>query len=347
MYCLTAGYMGCIIFQKEKHYMAVNDLINVLVIGEPARAIQELTREAVDALRPQFPGCDFRFADIDSAEELREGAEWAEVIVGRMPPALLKNAKNLKWMHLQSAGVNGYESRTLYPSENVTLTRSAGVFSIPMAEHAIAMLLALNRRLPRLMRQAAAHEWQRIPVAYELYGARVLMVGAGDIAGEIIKRLRGFGCEITALRRDASKPADGCTRVYTDKFEALRDADYIINTLPLTAATENFLGEREFAVMKERAVLINVGRGRTVDTEALIAALREGRIAGAGLDVVEPEPLPATSPLWDMENVIITPHNSGDSFASNARRDACFVENLRRYVAGEPLRYKVDFDAGY
>lgn len=326
--------------------------VRVLVVGEPARVIPELTAQDTLELERQYGRCSFVYVDVERAEELRREAERAEVIVGRIPPALLAHATALRWLHLQSAGVNGYERRELYRNgaDGVRLTRSAGVFSIPMAEHTLAMILALDRRLPLLGRQAAEHVWQRVPVQRELYGSRVLVVGAGDVAREIIARLCGFGCRVTVLRRRTGGDRNeipGVAEVFTDRFAALDGADYIINTLPLTAATARCFSDAEFSAMKRGAVFINVGRGGTVDTGALTRALEDGRLGGAGLDVVDPEPLPASSPLWDMENVIITPHNSGDSLASNARRRACFEENLRRYLEGEPLLYEVDFDAGY
>ena len=329
-------------------------MTNILIITEPGRAIPELAEGDIGALRTQFPTCDFHTFPLSGALDeaaqaaLRREADWAEVIVGRIPPAYLKNAVHLKWHHLQSAGVNGYERKELYPAGAV-LTRSADVFSIPIAEHVLAMLLGLNRRLPLLLRQQSEHIWQRRPVSYELCGATVLLLGAGSLAREILQRLAGFGCTVTSLRRDTSKPSPGYDKVYgpAEKLTAFAGADYIVNTLPLTAATKGYVGEAEFAAMKPRAVYLNVGRGGTTDTAALVRALQEGRIAGAGLDVTDPEPLPPDHPLWDMENVILTPHNSGDSLGSNARRNACFVENLRRYLAGEPLNYPVDFEAGY
>ncbi|MDL2288922.1 D-2-hydroxyacid dehydrogenase, partial [Oscillospiraceae bacterium OttesenSCG-928-F05] len=180
-------------------------------------------------------------------------------------------------------------------------------------------------------------------------GSTVLILGAGDIGRETALRLKGFGCRILGLRRSPGGAVEGYDAVYGMEalMGALSEADYVLNILPATKETARILGTAQFAVMKPTAYLINIGRGTTVDTDALVFALQSGLIAGAALDVTEPEPLPAESPLWAMDNVLITPHASGFSAGADRRRLELFCDLLTRYLAGEPLYHTVDFDKGY
>lgn len=298
-------------------------------------------------LEERFPDCEFRV--YRRGQETLEDMLWADVVTGHPSRKLLREAKNIKWLHIQSAGVDGYTDKSIYGNPDIIVTRTADVFSFAIAEHVLGMILALNRNFPGYFRKQAQRRWDRGVERHELYGSNVLMLGTGSLAAEIIKLLKPFGCRIIGVKRDLQAAAEGYDRIYaTDELHsALAQADYIINTLPHTPQTEKYLGAEEFAVMKSRAVLINVGRGATVDTAALIDALVSGRIAGAGLDVTDPEPLPEDSPLWDMENVIITPHSSGFSEATDRRRFECFARLLEKFLAGEQLDYRVDFSRGY
>jgi len=302
---------------------------------------------ACEELRKRFPECEFRF--FRRGQETLEDIRWADVATGHPSRRMLREAKNIQWLHIQSAGVDGYTDRKIYANPDIIVTRTADVFSTAIAEHAIGMMLALNRLFPKYLRDQAVHRWDRGGERYEVDGSVVLMLGTGSLAAEIVKRLKGFNCRIIGVRRDTAKAAEGYDRIYPSEklHDALREADYIIDSLPRTPQTEKYLSHEEFAVMKPRAMVINVGRGATIDTDALIEALRAGRIAGAGLDVTDPEPLDSDSPLWDMENVIITPHSSGFSENADKRRLECFAVLLRKFLSGEPLDYRVDFDAGY
>ncbi len=322
--------------------------MKVLVLGYN-RDIDLFTpgSDACEKLVEMFPQLEFRF--YKRGQETLEDMLWADVVTGHPSRGMLSNAENIKWVHLQSAGVDGYTDKAIYANPDVILTRTADVFAVPIAEHTIGMMLALTRQMAMYIRQQVEHDWNRHEDKLELFGSTVLMLGTGSLAAETVKRLHAFGCKIHGVRRDATKPANGYDKIYPQEqlLDALKEADYIVNTLPHVEETTAYLGPEEFAVMKKRAILVNVGRGKTTDTGALVEALQSGKIYGAGLDVTDPEPLNADSPLWDMPNVIITPHSSGFSDNAGIRRFNCFVEQLKKYIAGEELDYKVDFNVGY
>ncbi len=294
------------------------------------------------------PECNWRFRSYQDCT--MDDLAWAEVIYGMPDPALLKSAKHLRWLHLMTAGVNNYADPDYYADPKPILTRSAGVHAATMAEHAIGMALAVSRNFPLLYAHQKEHDWHFETARSELFDSTVLLLGTGYLAADLIKRLKGFGCRIIGVRRDCTKPApDGVEKVYPVErlLDVLPEADYLFNTLPLTPATENLLGTEAFRAAKQGMILINMGRGGTVDTPALVQALREGRLGGAGLDVTEPEPLDRDNPLWDIPNVMISPHCSAVSKTTNSRRNDMFLRQLNRFIAGEPLEGIVDFSAGY
>lgn len=301
----------------------------------------------MEELEKEFPTCNFTLKKV--GEETEEDVQSYEIITGHPNPKFLQNAKNLKWLHLQSAGVNGYNDLASYGNPNILLTRTGDCFGATMAEHAVGMMIAITRSFPLYVRQGVKHEWHRHDTHIELAGSTVLMLGAGDIAQQLIKKLSGFDCHIIGVRRDITKPAEGYDKMYSSEelHSALKEADYIFNILPATDATKNYLDKAEFAVMKDRAILINLGRGDTVNHDALVSALQNNKIYGAGLDVTSPEPLPEESPLWDMPNVLITPHSAGLSDGTDRRRLDLFKKELHQYLNGEKLDYIVDFSAGY
>ena len=294
------------------------------------------------------PECNWRFRSYQDCSE--EDLAWADVIYGMPDPASLKKAVRLRWLHLMTAGVNNYADPALFADPKTILTRSAGVHAQTMAEHAIGLALAVSRNFPLLYAHQREHDWHYEITRSELFDSTVLLLGTGYLASDLIIRLKGFGCRILGVRRDCSKPApEGVERIYpVDKLlEVLPETDYLFNTLPLTAETRNILSTDAFKAAKPGMILINMGRGGTVDTPALVKALREGRLGGAGLDVTEPEPLDRDNPLWDAPNVIISPHCSAVSKTTNQRRNNMFLRQLDRFIASEPLEGVVDFNAGY
>lgn len=322
--------------------------LRILVLSSPVTDALNGDKAGGNVCRERFPQLDWRFrsfTDYTEADVLD-----ADVITGHPNPRWLKNAKDLRWLHLQSAGVNGYEKREIYAREDIIVTRAAGVHAPAMAEHALGMALSLTRKLPELYTRQQQGKWQPIHARKELHDASVLMLGTGYLANAITPLLKAFSCRITGIRRDTEKPLPPCfdRMLPPEKLhEALGEADYIFSTLPFTEKTRHMLDKAAFAAVKPGAILVNIGRGGTIDHEALLEALEDGRLAGAGLDVTEPEPLPEGHPLWKAPNVIITPHCSAWSEATDKRRYETFLRNLDLFLKGEPLPGRIDFDAGY
>jgi phosphoglycerate dehydrogenase-like enzyme len=218
-----------------------------------------------------------------------------------------------------------------------------------MAEFVLSAMLMFAKQWPRLLRQQQAHQWQKFVVS-ELHGNTLILLGIGEIGRAIARLGKACGMHIIGVRRHADRGLVGdVDEVYpaSQLPEILPRGDYVVSTLPLTASTPGMLDDSMFRAMQPSAVFINVGRGRTVRQEALLRALREHWIAGAALDVLDPEPLPSDHPLWDLPNVLISPHMGSDTARITERMTEVFYENLHRYAAGEPLRNVVDPAEGY
>ncbi len=257
---------------------------------------------------------------------------------------LLEAGPQLRWVSAVNAGVNGWPL-SLFQDRGVLLTNGAGLHAIPMAEYVVMGMLGLVKRFPDLVRGQDRREWINTGALGELMGKSVLIFGYGQIGREIAQRLRGFQMDITGVRR---RPGDEPGVVGTEGWETLiPEADFLIVTAPLTDATRAVVGTAQFKLMKPTAWLINVARGALVDERALIAALRAGELAGAYLDVTEVEPLPASSELWALPNLLISPHSSASTNAFEERAVALFRDNLERFRTGRQLRNLVDLEAGY
>jgi phosphoglycerate dehydrogenase-like enzyme len=297
----------------------------------------------------EFPEVAFTFAD--DARAFLAAAPAAEVVLAHsFPREAATLATRLRWLQAGTSGVSHLLHRE-FRERGVTLTnaRSQGV---PMAENVLAMMFAFAARLPlfvesRLRREPAAP--RAVREKFELEGQTLLILGLGDVGGALCRRAAALGMRVLGLRRRPEIPCAGAALVVgVDRLrEVLPQADHITNTLPLTQGTRHFLAADEFALMRRGAYLYNVGGGATVDREALCNALCSGRLAGAGLDVTDPDPLPLDDPLWEMENVILTQHTAGASPRNNERIAAIFADNLRRYLAGQPLLHVVDQELGY
>jgi phosphoglycerate dehydrogenase-like enzyme len=260
--------------------------------------------------------------------------------------SLAPRAPRLRWIQTSSAGVEDLASPVL-AEHDVVLTNAAGVFDAAMAESVLGFLLAFSGRLLEDAR-AEPGAWPQDPIR-RLAGSVALIVGAGSIGTETGRLLRAAGLRVRGIAR-TRRPADDVFESIAgpdDVIGELALADHVVDVLPITPSTRGFFDERAFAAMKPTAVFVNIGRGATVDEGALTRALGDGRIAGAALDVFEVEPLPADSPLWSMPNVLISPHRAGDHEGWEGDVVAVFVHNLRRFVAGEPLRNVVDVELGY
>jgi D-2-hydroxyacid dehydrogenase (NADP+) len=300
--------------------------------------------EAIRSVSPRI--------EVITGQELRERPELIEsieVAYGGVGREAFARAQRLRWIQTGGAGVNGLVTEEVRRSP-VVIT-NARIHAYPLTEQIFGLILMLTRQLQRVVLQQREHHWDGNPMREHLgllVGGTMLILGPGTIGERTAHVARAFGMKVIGLRRRPEPlPYLDETLGETDRDAALARADVIVNLLPLTPATHHYLGPAQFARMKPTALLINAGRGGTIDTDAMVAAVREGRLAGVGLDVTDPEPLPADHPLWDLENVIIAPHYGGSHPGYEQHAGAIFVENLRRYVAGEPLTSVVDKEAGY
>ncbi len=277
----------------------------------------------------------------------------AEVIIGMPKAPQLAKAKSLKWVQISSAGNDEYVNMPEFP-KNAVLTNLSGAFGRSMSEFALTMTLCLYKHMHLYRDNQNIPVWRDEGRQLSPRGKKVLLLGAGNIAGETAELFKAFDCEITALRRHAKiKPAFPFDRfISISELEAeLAKADIVICALPNTPETRGLLNRERLMLLKSSAVLINLGRGTLIDTDALADILAEGRILGAAVDVTYPEPLPLEHPLWKCKNAIITPHITGGSLGhldETEKRlfDIC-SENLLRYAEGGQLLNVVDFEAGY
>ncbi len=262
---------------------------------------------------------------------------------------LLARTPNLRWIHSVSAGIE----RVAIPavtSRGLIVTNGRGVFSRPIAEYVVMMLLAIARRLPQLLELQDERTWQPIG-GRELSGVTLGILGFGSIGADVAALLRPFGTRILATRRHPGRgpgEAPNVELMAHDRLaDLLRASDVVLVALPLTEETVGVIGDEELHQMRSDAWLINIARGRLVDEAALRSALHTGVIGGAVLDVFEQEPLPEDSPLYSTPNLILTPHTSWASDRVAERSIELFADNLRRYLAAEPMLNAVDLAAGY
>ncbi len=248
-------------------------------------------------------------------------------------------APNLKWLHTFSSGVDSPVFQTML-ERGIRITNSAGASSSPIAQTVVMYLLALSRNLPEWQRAQQRHEWQQRSFQ-ELPGTTIAVIGLGAIGQEVVRLAHALDMNVIACRRTPRGDESCPTYSMTDLSAVLAQADWVVVALPLNADTRRIINAQIFASMKPGACFINVGRGELVDEPALIAALQSGHLGGAGLDVFETEPLPTESALWDMPNVIITPHNSATTPQSHHRAALIFIENVKRRAAGLSLRNEI------
>jgi phosphoglycerate dehydrogenase-like enzyme/mono/diheme cytochrome c family protein len=280
-------------------------------------------------------------------------APQADAAIGFCSEDVLSAGARIRWVQVFSAGVEDCVAVQALRDRDVLLTNMQRVAGPVMAEHVVAMMLAFARGLQFFIPERAAGRWaEDLPPSAKmltLQGKTVLVVGLGGIGTEVARRAHALGMRVTATRASGREGPDYVSYVGLpdELLKLAADADFIVNTAPLTPATTGLFDAKFFAAAKAGAYFINVGRGGSVVQNDLVGALRSGRLAGVGLDVTDPEPLPASSPLWKMQNVIITPHVSARSDLGNEARFAIVQENLRRYVAGERMLSVVDLQKGY
>jgi phosphoglycerate dehydrogenase-like enzyme len=302
------------------------------------------------AIEPARDLAELSFApDPRALAELIEGAEILYYYRAPRPPLadVFAAARRLRWIQMASAGVDGVLFPELVASD-VVVTNARGVFDDAIAEWALGAMLSFATGIVRSLVDQRDHRWDDDRRTHRLAGSRLLVVGPGPIGRATARLARGAGMEVEAVgtrprRDDVMGPVAGPEGFH----DALARADFVLDALPLTAATRHRFDAAAFSAMRPGARFLNVGRGATVDEPALVDALAEGTIAGAALDVFEREPLPAESPLWAMPNVIVSPHVCGDYEGWEAEVGRVFVDNLGRFVRGEPLRNRVDKSLGY
>lgn len=265
-------------------------------------------------------------------------------------PAIVRAGKKLKWIQSMSAGVAGFVGVPELRDSDILLTNAKIIQGPEIADHALGLLLNLTRDLKSFNAQMASgfSRRNRLPLI-ELRGKTVLIIGLGGIGTQTAERCAAFGMRVLAVDPKDIPYMNAVERVVKpDEFEALLpECDVIISCAPRTPESEGMLGPKQFELMKDGVYIINVSRGAIIDTEALTAALKSGKVRAAGLDVTEPEPLPKDHPLWSMPNVTITPHIAGMSDVIQERRIALFRDNIVRFIEGRPMRNVVDKKKGY
>jgi phosphoglycerate dehydrogenase-like enzyme len=316
----------------------------VLVV-QGAKGIDEVPR--LGELSGQ---AELRFAT--NSNELRDALPGADVMLGwsfrdASLPAAWDAATDLRWIHWAGAGVDAAVFPELAASD-VQLTNARGVFDVPMAEWVLGMIICFAKKIPQTLAAQAEARWQH-RLSETIAGKRALVVGVGSIGRAVGRLLTAAGMEIEAIGRTArdNDPDFGHVYAIDELHTCLPVADYVVLITPLTEQTHNLFAAAEFAVMASHARFINIGRGALVVEEDLLAALHQGQIAGAALDVFVEEPLPPESPFWQAPNCLISPHMSGDYAEFEDTMADQFMDNWSRYLAGEPLRNTVDKKLGF
>ena len=314
-----------------------------------ALPVREEQKQAMQQAAPAF---EFRFTTLENPTV--EEIQWADAILGNVPVKLIAQNKHLEWFQSNAAGPNQYLAPGVLP-EGCVVTNATGAYGLAISEWMLGMWLGLQKDLFLYRDRQNRSEWAPIERQVRpVYGSRVLCVGMGDIGSNFARRAHALGAEVVGVRRtvhpDTPCP-DYCLRVIPQSQldEELPEADLVALSLPGTPETKNLFNKERLAKCKKGAILMNVGRGNVVDHETLYEAVHSGALFGAALDVTEPEPLPAESPLWKEPGVIITPHISG-KFSLQKTLDNIadiFVHNLKKYAAGEPLDNQVDRKTQY
>ena len=311
----------------------------------PDRCVQEIKNE--------FP--DFEVVKLTSKERVLDELPNADILLAwAVRPEHIAAARKLKWIHTGMAGLTWILIPEVINSDLI-VSNSRGVHAITIAEHTMGVMLQFSRRLAQCVEDQRNAVWRRrqlweaTPTLEELYGKTLCIVGMGMIGSEIARRAHAFGMHVLGLRKNSALKPDGVDWIYPPEMfdEILPSVDYLVIAAPSTEETKGMVGRPQFDRMKRSAFLVNIARGEIVDQDALIDALNNDRIAGAGLDVFVPDPLPDGHPLYSTKNLIITPHVSGISPMLWRRVMDIWIENIHRFLAGKPLINQVDKKKGY
>lgn len=322
--------------------------MHILIIPGVTMPVVE---EALLARIRESAGADVRITVAANAADAVQSMDDVEVILGVITTEMFVRAKKLCWVHAITSGADSYLFPEMVSSE-VLLTGDKGLVGTHLADHTFALLLSLTRRLAAAVRDAP-NSWKH-RVAYraeefELEGCTMGIVGFGGTGRQIARRAKAFGMRCVAVDCDPVPPSDEVAEVWgSDRLdELLRISDVVASGLPLAPQTRNLFDARAFALMKPTALFVNVTRGEIFDADALMAAIRSGKLAGAGLDVAPMEPLPSDHPLWTTPNVVMTPHTAGASQFRISRNLDRFCRNIGHFVAGRPLEGQIDKQRGF
>jgi len=326
----------------------MTESLNVISTFQFSPASLEMLREAADT----------DVVCITSNDEFLTRLQEADVLCSYWVPENWRTlTKRLRWLQCSSAGVDSLLPTGILDAESgITVTTAVGINTTPIGEYVLGSMLMFNRTWSEMVRLQDRHIWPRSVNWYklggrELAGQTLGIIGLGSIGRRVAQLGRAFGMHVVATRRTVHSgehdPDVDFLYETAQLSEMLGKSDYVIISVPLTQETDQMIGEAELRAMRPNAYLVNVARGRVIDEQVLIRALKEGWIAGAGLDVTEEEPLPANSPLYTMHNVILTPHISGISVNYDTRLTELFADNLRRFRNGEELRNRYEPERGY
>ena len=310
--------------------------------------VSDRLRDLLPRLKQTAP--EVRFIEIDKATPRDVAA--ADATFGVCTVPVLESARHLEWIQWPAAGVERCVQQPQLRARAPLVTNLQRTMGPSIAEHVIAMMLALSRHFEEFYHDQAQGHWgsdDSAPELEDVGGKTVLVAGLGGIGTEVARRAHALGMRVVATRASGHEGPDFVSYVgLPEELPKLaKDADFVVNCLPLTPETTGIFNKDFFASMKHSAYFISIGRGRSTVTADLTTALTQGTIAGAGLDVVDPEPLPADSPLWHAPHLLITPHISANTAVADRTRDAVMLENLRRFMAGEPMLSVVDISKGY
>ena len=301
-------------------------------------------------LESQAKGHEVEFNFVDANDITLDDVKNANAIIGSIRRKWIKAAENLEWLQIIYAGADLYVVPGLLKPETI-LTNASGAYNTEVAEHMLAMTFSLVRHFGHYMRNQVNHTWKQLSSVDSVKGSTILVLGFGRIGSEYAKKVNALGAHVIGVKRTVKDKPDFVDELHTiDELESLLGkADIVVMVLPGSEDTKHIINAERLKKFKHGAYLINVGRGNAIEPEALKAALKSGQLAGAALDVTEPEPLPVDDELWDFDNVIITPHIAGHLFLDEARE--CIVEivgnNIYRWLNNEPLTNVVNRDLGY
>jgi D-2-hydroxyacid dehydrogenase (NADP+) len=326
--------------------------VKVLISIQQPVAQWQIPVTGVESLRARFP--DIEFVHATTPEQRAEGLKDCDVAYTWIlkAPEIADSAK-LQWVHTSAVAVETICLPELF-ARGIAVSNSRGVQAVPIAEHVMAVVLALAKQLPFALEHQRNASWkqnefmgERLP--WLLKGRTLGVIGVGTIGSEIASRATAFGMRVIAMRRRATSPVEGIERVFGPEqlYPFLSQCNVLVIAAPLTPQTHSLLGDAQLAQLPKGAVLVNVGRAKILDTQALMNALESGHLGGASLDVFPHEPLPADHRLWKMPNVILTPHTSGFRQGHWEEVIDLFAENLERFRRGEPLKFRVEPELGY